>query len=86
MKSIGIITDSIDVTVMGVCHTLVNIYEEKLQTWEVGGTFLLTFTHVQGSFIHSFTHSFIHWFIFAINQEYSNSIQKYIKDNIQYSN
>ena len=78
MRSIGIITDSIDVTVMGVCHTLVNIYEEKLQTWEVGGTFLLTFTHVQGSFIHSF--------IFAINQKYNNSIQKYIKDNIQYSN
>ena len=33
-------------------------------------------------FIHSFIHSFIH---FAINQKYNNSIQKYIKDNIQYS-
>ena len=49
MRSLGIITDSIDITVMGVCHTLVNINEEKLQTWEVGGTFLLIFTHVQGS-------------------------------------
>ena len=28
-------------------------------------------------------HSFIH---FTINQKYNNSIQKYIKDNIQYSN
>ena len=32
---------------------------------------------------HSFIHSFIY---FAINQKYNNSIQKYIKDNIQYSN
>ena len=32
MRSLGIITDSIDITVMGVCHTLVNINEEKLQT------------------------------------------------------
>ena len=31
-------------------------------------------------------HSFIHSFYFAINQKYNNSIQKYIKDNIQYSN
>ena len=30
MRSLGIITDSINVTVMGVGHTLVNIYEEKL--------------------------------------------------------
>ena len=30
-------------------------------------------------------HSFIRWFYFAINQKYNNSIQKYIKDNIQYS-
>ena len=29
---------------------------------------------------------FIHSFYFAINQKYNNSIQKYIKDNIQYSN
>ena len=29
---------------------------------------------------------FIHSFIFAINQKYNNSIQKYIKDNKQYSN
>ena len=35
------------------------------------------------SYIHSFIHSFIY---FAINQKYNNSIQKYIKDNIQYSN
>ena len=31
-------------------------------------------------FIHPFIHSFIH--LFAINQKYNNSIQKYIKDNI----
>ena len=49
MRSLGIITDSIDITVMGVCHTLVNINEEKLRTSEVGGTFLLIFIHVQGS-------------------------------------
>ena len=33
--------------------------------------------------IHSFIHSFIY---FAINKKYNNSIQKYIKDNVQYSN
>ena len=37
-------------------------------------------------FIHSFIGSLIHSFYFAINQKYNNSIQKYIKDNIQYSN
>ena len=31
-------------------------------------------------------HSFIHSFIFAINQKYNNSIQKYTKDNTEYSN
>ena len=31
MRPLGIVTDSIDVTVMGVNHTLVNIYEGKLQ-------------------------------------------------------
>ena len=31
-------------------------------------------------------HSFIHSFYFAFNKKYNNSIQKYIKDNIQYSN
>ena len=30
--------------------------------------------------------SFIHSFYFAFNKKYNNSIQKYIKDNIQYSN
>ena len=30
--------------------------------------------------------SIIHSFYFAINQKYNNSTQKYIKDNIQYSN
>ena len=34
MRSLGIITDSIDVTVMGVCCTLISIYEKKLPTWE----------------------------------------------------
>ena len=33
-----------------------------------------------------FIHSFIHSFFFAFNKKYNNSIQKYIKDNIQYSN
>ena len=32
MRPLGIVTDSIDVTVMGVNHTLVNIYEGKLPT------------------------------------------------------
>ena len=31
MRSLGIITERIDVTVMGVGRTLVNIYERKLQ-------------------------------------------------------
>ena len=31
-------------------------------------------------------HSFIHSFYFAFTKKYNNSIQKYIKDNIQYSN
>ena len=34
----------------------------------------------------AFSLEFIHSFYFAINQKYNNSIQKYIKDNIQYSN
>ena len=29
---------------------------------------------------------FIHSFYFAFNKKYNNSIQKYIKDNIQYCN
>ena len=32
MRSLGIITERIDVTVMGVSRTLVNIYERKLPT------------------------------------------------------
>ena len=32
MRSLGIITDSIDITFMGVGRTLVNIYERKLPT------------------------------------------------------
>ena len=36
--------------------------------------------------IHSFIHSFIPSFYFAFTKKYNNSIQKYIKDNIQYSN
>ena len=35
----------------------------------------------QGNSFHSFIHSFIY---FAIYQKYNNSIQKYIKDNIQF--
>ena len=31
-------------------------------------------------------HSFINSFYFAINWKYNSSMQKYIKDNIQYSN
>ena len=34
MRSLGIITESIDVTIMPVSRTLVNIYEGKLPTWE----------------------------------------------------
>ena len=34
MRPLGIITDSIDVTVVGVDHTLVNIYDGKFPTWE----------------------------------------------------
>ena len=33
-----------------------------------------------------YSHSFIHSFCFAFKKKYNNSIQKYIKDNIQYSN
>ena len=38
---------------------------------------------VSADVVYTFIQSFI---FFAINQKYNNSIQKYIKDNIQYSN
>ena len=50
---------------------------------------LIIFHFPSSSFIYphylSF-YSFIYSFYFAIKQKYNNSIQKYIKDNIQYSN
>ena len=38
---------------------------------------------VSADVVYSFSQSFIY---FAINKKYNNSLQKYIKDNIQYSN
>ena len=39
MRSLGIIADSIDVTIMAVDRTLVNIYEGKLSAWEMSVQF-----------------------------------------------
>ena len=39
MRSLGIITDCIDVTIMAVDRTLVNIYEGKLSAWEMSVQF-----------------------------------------------
>ena len=44
MRSLGIITESIDVTIMPVRRTLVSIYEGKLPTWEKLVHFTIIFT------------------------------------------
>ena len=48
MRSLGIITESIDVTIMPVGRTLVNIYEGKFPAWERLVHFTIIFTKVQG--------------------------------------
>ena len=48
MRTLGIITESIDVTIMPVIRTLVNIYEGKFQAWERLVHFTIIFTKVQG--------------------------------------
>ena len=48
MRSLGIITESIDVTIMPVIRTLVNIYEGKFPAWERLVHFTIIFTKVQG--------------------------------------
>ena len=68
----------------------------ELGTFRTQGRFVVTTpreTHFEifdnislKAFSLEFIHSLIHSFYFAINQKYNNSIQKYIKDNIQYSN
>ena len=68
----------------------------ELRTFRTPGRFVVTTpreTHFEifdnillKAFSLEFIHSLIHSFYFAINQKYNNSIQKYIKDNIQYSN
>ena len=68
----------------------------ELGTFRTPGSFVATTpreTHFEifdnillKAFSLEFIHSLIHSFYFAINQKYNNSIQKYIKDNIQYSN
>ena len=68
----------------------------ELGTFRTPGRFVVTTpreTHSEifdnillKAFSLEFIHSLIHSFYFAINQKYNNSIQKYIKDNIQYSN
>ena len=64
----------------------------ELGTFRTPGRFVVTTpceTHSEifdNILLKAFSLEFIHSFYFAINQKYNNSIQKYIKDNIQYSN
>ena len=64
----------------------------ELGTFRTPGRFVVTApreTHSEifdNILLKAFSLEFIHSFYFAINQKYNNSIQKYIKDNIQYSN
>ena len=64
----------------------------ELGTFRTPGRFVVTTpreTHFEifdNILLKAFSLEFIHSFYFAINQKYNNSIQKYIKDNIQYSN
>ena len=64
----------------------------ELGTFRTPGRFVVTTpreTHSEifdDILLKAFSLEFIHSFYFAINQKYNNSIQKYIKDNIQYSN
>ena len=64
----------------------------ELRTFRTPGRFVVTApreTHSEifdNILLKAFSLEFIHSFYFAINQKYNNSIQKYIKDNIQYSN
>ena len=68
----------------------------ELRTFRTPGRFVVTApreTHSEifdnillKAFSLEFIHSLIHSFYFAINQKYNNSIQKYIKDNMKYSN
>ena len=44
MRSLDIITEGIDVTIMPVRRTLVNIYEGKLPAWESLVHFTIIFT------------------------------------------
>ena len=44
MRSLGIITEGMDVTIMPVRRTLVNIYEGKLSGWESLVHFTIIFT------------------------------------------
>ena len=48
MRSLGIITEGMGVTIMPVRRTLVNIYEGKLPSWERLVHFTIIFTKVQG--------------------------------------
>ena len=64
----------------------------ELRTFRTPGRFVVTApreTHSEifdNILLKAFSLEFIHSFYFAINQKYNNSIQKYIKDNIKYSN
>ena len=61
----------------------------ELRTFRTPGRFVVTAppeTHSEifdNILLKAFSLEFIHSFYFAINQKYNNSIQKYIKDNIQ---
>ena len=53
MRTLSIIAESIDVTVMIVARTLVNIFEEKPPKWEKLVPLIIIFTKVQGRHTHT---------------------------------
>ena len=52
MRTLSIIAESIDVTVMIVARTLVNIFEEKPPKWEKLVPLIIISTKVQGRHTH----------------------------------